>query len=302
MNLEVANKLLKLRKENNLSQEELAERLGISRQAISKWERGEASPDTDNLIQLSNLYRISLDELLDIDVKTFKTPTYPHSSSDMNAQTIRLTKSENDELNYMFSETSSKRVVYPKDSLKEEIYPSGNKPSFQEPEKSVKYNDFNTISTPYRTQNPIATVPNDNSTKSQRNSKKNKKKKKSFVPPFTANKFINKFESLMAKFKISYKGLYTFPIYAIGIALAVFFEEVLYYRDAGYLSAMSILGIPLYYTFINSIEHRNPNRFGYPILALMMMLFSCFMTNNDELSALWLATIPFYYWFVNKNK
>lgn len=299
MNLEVANKLLKLRKENNLSQEELAERLGISRQAISKWERGEASPDTDNLIQLSNLYRISLDELLDIDVKTFKTPTYPHSSSDMNAQTIRLTKSENDELNYMFSETSSKRIVYPKDSLKEEIYPSGNKPSFQEPEKSVKYNDFNTISTPYRTQNPIATVPNDNSTKSQRNSKK--KKKKSFVPPFTTNKFINKFESLMAKFKISYKGLYTFPIYAIGIALAVFFQEVFYYSDANYLSAMSVLGIPLYYTLINAIEHRNANRFGYPILAIMMVSFSYFATDSD-LSPLWLATVPFYYWFVNKNK
>lgn len=297
MNLEVANKLLKLRKENNLSQEELAERLGISRQAISKWERGEASPDTDNLIQLSNLYRISLDELLDIDVKTFKTPTYPHSSSDMNAQTIRLTKSENDELNYMFSETSSKRVVYPKDSLKEEIYPSGNKPSFQEPEKSVKYNDFNTINTPYRTQNPIATVPNDNSTKSQRNSKK---KKKSFVPPFTANKFINKFESLMAKFKISYKGLYTFPIYALGIALAILFDDMGYYGNC--LSAASVLGIPLYYTFINAIQHRNANRFGYPILAVILMLLSMEFFNREELSALWLATIPFYYWFVNKNK
>lgn len=64
MNIEIANKLVELRKQHNLSQEELAEKLGISRQAISKWERAESSPDTDNLIALAKLYNISLDELL----------------------------------------------------------------------------------------------------------------------------------------------------------------------------------------------------------------------------------------------
>ena len=64
MNIEIANKLLQLRKEKGLSQEQLAQKLGISRQAISKWERAEASPDTDNLIELAKLYDISLDELL----------------------------------------------------------------------------------------------------------------------------------------------------------------------------------------------------------------------------------------------
>lgn len=66
MNLEIANRLVALRKENNLSQEALAEKLGISRQAVSKWERAEASPDTDNLIALAKLYHISLDDLLKI--------------------------------------------------------------------------------------------------------------------------------------------------------------------------------------------------------------------------------------------
>lgn len=64
MNIEIANKLLQLRKEKGLSQEQLANELGISRQAVSKWERAEASPDTDNLIALAKLYDISLDELL----------------------------------------------------------------------------------------------------------------------------------------------------------------------------------------------------------------------------------------------
>ena len=64
MNIEIANRLVNLRKSNGLSQEALAEKLGISRQAVSKWERAEASPDTDNLIMLARLYKVSLDELL----------------------------------------------------------------------------------------------------------------------------------------------------------------------------------------------------------------------------------------------
>ena len=67
MNIEIANRLVQLRKANNLSQEELAAKLGISRQAVSKWERAEASPDTDNLIGLSKIYNVSLDELLQSD-------------------------------------------------------------------------------------------------------------------------------------------------------------------------------------------------------------------------------------------
>lgn len=64
MNLKTAERLATLRKENGYSQDQLAERLGLSRQAVSKWERGEANPDTDNLIALARLYHISLDELL----------------------------------------------------------------------------------------------------------------------------------------------------------------------------------------------------------------------------------------------
>lgn len=72
MNIKIADRLIKLRKENGLSQEELAAKLGLSRQAVSKWERAEASPDTDNLICLAKLYRVSLDELLqdDDDIET----------------------------------------------------------------------------------------------------------------------------------------------------------------------------------------------------------------------------------------
>lgn len=67
MNIEIANRLVELRKKMGLSQEELADKLGLSRQAVSKWERAEASPDTDNLICLAKLYGVSLDDLLNTD-------------------------------------------------------------------------------------------------------------------------------------------------------------------------------------------------------------------------------------------
>ena len=64
MTIETANRLYELRKKKGLSQEELAEKLGVSRQAVSKWERSEASPDTDNMIALAKIYELSLDELI----------------------------------------------------------------------------------------------------------------------------------------------------------------------------------------------------------------------------------------------
>ena len=64
MNIEIANRLYQYRKSMGISQEELAARIGVSRQAVSKWERAEASPDTDNLIELSKIYGVSLDEML----------------------------------------------------------------------------------------------------------------------------------------------------------------------------------------------------------------------------------------------
>ncbi len=67
MNVDIAGRLSRKRKDHGLSQEELAEQLGVSRQAVSKWERSESSPDTDNLIALARLYGVSIDELLYAD-------------------------------------------------------------------------------------------------------------------------------------------------------------------------------------------------------------------------------------------
>ena len=64
MDLAMAQRLVDRRKTAGLSQEALAAQLGVSRQAVSKWERSESSPDTDNLIALAALYGVSLNELL----------------------------------------------------------------------------------------------------------------------------------------------------------------------------------------------------------------------------------------------
>lgn len=67
MNVEIAQRLAALRREKGYSQEELAERLGLSRQAVSKWERAESSPDIGNIVALAKLYGVSVDELLRVD-------------------------------------------------------------------------------------------------------------------------------------------------------------------------------------------------------------------------------------------
>lgn len=62
--LKFNEKLIKLRKASGLSQEELGDKLNVARQTISKWELGETTPEMDKLGELSNLFEISIDELV----------------------------------------------------------------------------------------------------------------------------------------------------------------------------------------------------------------------------------------------
>lgn len=90
MDITTANRLYELRKQHGYSQDELADKLNVSRQAISKWERSESSPDTDNLIALAKLYGVSLDELLNY------TPAKPgEESKESQAQTQDENTDEN---------------------------------------------------------------------------------------------------------------------------------------------------------------------------------------------------------------
>ena len=67
--MEIGNNIVNLRKKSCLSQEELAEKVGVARQTISKWELGETSPDLKQAKELSKIFKVSLDELADNDIK-----------------------------------------------------------------------------------------------------------------------------------------------------------------------------------------------------------------------------------------
>ena len=72
MNNKFSENLKKIRKEHNLSQEQLADELGVSRQAISKWESAIAYPEMDKIIALCNKFNLNIDDLLHKDIKEVK--------------------------------------------------------------------------------------------------------------------------------------------------------------------------------------------------------------------------------------
>ena len=84
--MKLGEKILKLRKKNGLSQEELGERINVTRQTISNWELGETTPNTEQLKLLSKEFNISIDDLLDNDVKSILVDKV--SNTEKNTKTI----------------------------------------------------------------------------------------------------------------------------------------------------------------------------------------------------------------------
>ena len=74
--MNLAEKILQLRKQQGLSQEELAEKVGVSRQAISKWETGESVPEIERVANLSKIFQVTTDYLLNTDVMLEKGTTH----------------------------------------------------------------------------------------------------------------------------------------------------------------------------------------------------------------------------------
>lgn len=96
--MSIAERLQELRKQNNYSQEQLAEKLGVTRQAVSKWESEQGNPDINNIIKLSEIYNVSTDYLLKGEV------TIPEVNSEKN--------SHNQENNLdIFAHSSSKNTM-----------------------------------------------------------------------------------------------------------------------------------------------------------------------------------------------
>ena len=87
-------KIVELRKTKGLSQEELAEQLGVSRQAVSRWELGQTLPDIPNLLQLCELFGVSADYLVREEEQTT-------AKSDQSAKTIARLTREREKTRYL---------------------------------------------------------------------------------------------------------------------------------------------------------------------------------------------------------
>lgn len=90
--MSLGNSLFNARKKSGLSQEEVAEKLGVSRQTISKWETDETIPDIRQSKRLAVLYRLSLDELIDFDVDLKEIERVIENTSEEKQKKIDWTK------------------------------------------------------------------------------------------------------------------------------------------------------------------------------------------------------------------
>ncbi len=88
--MDLAEKISVLRKQNGWSQEELAERMRVTRQSVSKWESGQSVPDLDKVVQLSELFSVRTDFLLKSDEEPVKANTYTQEPSDHPMRRVTL--------------------------------------------------------------------------------------------------------------------------------------------------------------------------------------------------------------------
>lgn len=266
MNIETANRLLNYRKKFNLSQEELAAKIGVSRQAISKWERAEASPDTDNLILLAEIYGVTLDELLkgepdngggNTDADDKNTP--PDATKENEGETkykkadhisfkngIHVDTKDGDHVHISFKDgihvNDKDGTNVNIDSTGINVEESGKQKVFTDEQGNVMYD-----------------------------------------------------ESIKMHHRKS--RWYKFPFFILAIIAFLLwgFSGVCF---GWALSWICFLTIPLYYSLIDAVTKRKPSHFAYPVLAVIaFILFGYFGICGGWVYG-WIVflTIPVYYW------
>ena len=93
----LGQKLFDMRKKSGLSQEQVAEKLGVTRQTVSKWETDQTTPDFDKIVPISKLYNVSVNELFGEDRQETKVDTQPirtDNDADNNTENNDLSKKE----------------------------------------------------------------------------------------------------------------------------------------------------------------------------------------------------------------
>ena len=90
----LADKIIENRKKNGWSQEELAEKLGVSRQSVSKWESAQAVPDMKKILQLAEIFNVSTDYLLKDEIEDIERPEGAVYNDDYEEETLRKVSME----------------------------------------------------------------------------------------------------------------------------------------------------------------------------------------------------------------
>ena len=272
MNIETANRLLQYRKENNLSQEELAEKIGVSRQAVSKWERAEASPDTDNLIRLAEIYGVSLDEML----TGKKTQAEPEPEPQPEPQT--------DESNTGSFEPDpdTNYTQYDKVSFKKGIH--------------VESKDGDKVHISFKDGVNVYEKSGDKVHVGWDGVNVNEKGKNRVYTDENGKVMVDE-EIINAHWTNShYNILIKFPFWAIALAafLAWGFSGLCF---GWALSWICFFSIPLYYSLIDAIFKKNPSHFAFPVLTVAAYIIFGYFGICGGWAYGWivLLTIPLYY-------
>lgn len=287
MNIETANRLLKYRKAHHFSQEELAEKIGVSRQAISKWERAEASPDTDNLILLSKIYGVTLDELLQGE----EEPENNKADSDEKHQEENLENRANpdEETNY-----EEEKDIFSKNGI--HIHDKGGdhvNVSF----KGGIHVDTNDGTHVHIDRHGVRVKEGDN------------------TRSYTAKNghIITDEETGMYEERRKRHQKYANMVPVWMFALIAFFIWGFSDKCFGFgLSWICFLAIPLYYSMVEAIIKRDFNRFAYPVLCVAVYIIFGYFGICGGWNFGWIVflTIPIYYCIIkifnctkeNKNK
>ncbi len=262
MNLEIASRLVALRKENNLSQEALAEKLGISRQAVSKWERAEASPDTDNLIALAKLYHVSLDELLKIHEE--EENEEPHDSEQKESLTELQTGAEFGADTENQAEENVKYEQGVADEVNEDVHVGfdGIHVKDKDGEVHVSWRGIH-----------VHDMKNDNEVHIDKNGiRVNGDEARD--PLFVRGK--------EAELPL---GIIAIVVY---ILIGIFF-------DLWHPGWLIFFMVPIISTLIHAVRQHNPDLFAYPVLALLVFLYAGLMYSLWHPAWAVFLTIPVYY-------
>ena len=288
MNIETANRLLQYRKQHNLSQEELAEKIGVSRQAVSKWERSEASPDTDNLISLAEVYGVSLDELLkgkpedagqeQNDPEATGSDKTDESSGSADAEIPQSQPDEN--TNYVREDkVSFKNGIHVNSKDGDRVHISYKEGVNVDSKDGNKVHvGWDGVHVEEHGKNRVYTDENGHIMVDEKLKNEHTKS--------PAHRF--------------FLG---FPFWAI--ALAVFLAwgfSGMYFGWA--LSWVALFSIPLYYSLVDAIFKRNPSHFAFPVLCAAMYIISGYFNICGGWRFGWIVflTIPFYYIICNLIK